>query len=353
MPIVRKRYLENEFHVTYSVEDDCDGMRLDQYLQRYLTSLSREQIKRKIERGEISIKGRSGVNRPGTKVRANDLIDLLQKDSGQESEVWGGEELTLVKQPETIFEDECLIVISKPPFMVTHPTGRHIFNCATVYFETKYGKTIHSIHRLDRETSGLLMLGKDPTIAAELTALFEQGKVSKSYFFIAHKTKDVPNSFSATERLLSEDFGLRKVVVEPFPANSNEGKHALTNFEIIWQNDKYVMGLAFPKTGRQHQIRVHAMVHGLPLVGDKIYHGGYELFQRFKDIVASKEDHDLMEISRHALHAVALKLTYKGEEKIFRSKLPDDFVDYINLKQFVKINKLEVMISKTLDRVFL
>jgi 23S rRNA-/tRNA-specific pseudouridylate synthase len=113
------------------------------------------------------------------------------------------------------------------------------------------------------------------------------------------------------------------------------------------------MGLAFPKTGRQHQIRVHAMVHGLPLVGDKIYHGGYELFQRFKDMVASKEDHDLMEISRHALHAVALKLTYKGEEKIFRSKLPDDFVDYINLKQFVKINKLEVMISKTLDRVFL
>ena len=80
------------------------------------------------------------------------------------------------------------VVTNKPAYMSTHPTGRHLFHCATVYYEQKLNQsTVHSIHRLDRETSGVLLLAKNPTTANQLTVEFENNNVKKCYFFIAEK----------------------------------------------------------------------------------------------------------------------------------------------------------------------
>jgi 23S rRNA-/tRNA-specific pseudouridylate synthase len=211
----------------------------------------------------------------------------------------------------------------------------------------KYNQTIHSLHRIDRETSGILMLGKNSYMAQSMMKHFEDDFVKKCYLFIAKKdvSYNGDTTFEARERLASPDDGLKRVYVESYPENSSEGKHAHTKFVILENLKEYVIGLAFPQTGRQHQIRVHAKAHGLPLIGDKLYLGNYEMFQRFKDGFATPADHEIMELSRHALHAIALKIPYRNSEKFFISHIPQDFKDWILKKTSLDITELEKKIA--------
>ncbi|WP_372655771.1 RluA family pseudouridine synthase [Halobacteriovorax sp.] len=353
MPIIDKTFESNKYTAVYLVEEEHDGMRLDQYLQTYLASWSREQVKKKISQGDISIKDRPGKHRASTKIYTRDIITLITNKTEHEDEYWNGELLELQTEPEILFEDEDLIIISKPPYMSTHPTGKHLFNCATVFFESKYKKTCHSIHRLDRETSGALMLAKNPKCAQVMTEGFEKDLVRKCYFFIAYNREwNGEYSFEDNHRLGASEEGLKRIYINHFPKESTDGKSARTLFEVVHVEGDYVLGLAFPITGRQHQIRVHAMINGLPLVGDKLYLGNFKMFQRFKDNIATKEDHDLMEISRHALHAIALRAPYKGEEKIFSSKIPNDLKKWISSKMTIDLVELQERLESKIQDYF-
>lgn len=343
MSLLHKSYKSDIYEVRLMVDENQHQMRLDQFLQDYLDSFSREAVKKKIRDKEILIVARPGTHKPSTILHFKDEVVITFRKTHYEDEYWKGKKLDLVLIPEMVFEDDELIVISKPPFMSTHPAGRHVFNCATVYFEMKYNQTIHSLHRIDRETSGILMLGKNPNMAQTMMKNFEEDNVKKCYLFIAKKMPTFNGSltFEARERLASPDDGIKRVVVESYPENSTEGKHAWTKFKVLEDVGDYVIALAFPQTGRQHQIRVHAKAHGLPLIGDKLYLGSYEMFQRFKDQYATAEDYALMELPRHALHAIALKIPYKKEEKLFITKIPRDFIEWINQKTNLKIEDLE------------
>jgi RluA family pseudouridine synthase len=354
MSILNKAYRADMFEVRHLVDEEHEGMRLDQFLGLYLDSFSRETIKKKIKEKEITIVGRPGVHKPSTVLHHKDEVVIRFFKTIYEDEYWRGKKLELQTTPDVVYEDDDLIVISKPAFMSTHPAGRHVFNCATVFFEMKYEKTIHSLHRIDRETSGILMLGKNPKMANEMMLHFEDDNVKKCYLFIA---KVLPNykgetEFIANERMASPDPGLKRVLVESYPENSTEGKHARTFFYILEKVGDYVIGIACPQTGRQHQIRVHALAHGLPLIGDKLYLGSYEMFQRFKDQLASEEDYSLMEIPRHALHAIALKIPYKKEEKIFITKIPKDLREWIETKLSLDIDSLEEKIVQTIQKYY-
>src|SRR5690606_30958364 len=112
--------------------------------------------------------------------------------------------------------------------------------------------------------------------------------------------------------------------------DAESGKESETYFELLLEKDNYVLAMAFPKTGRQHQIRVHAAENGYPLLGEKLYNGDPGVFMRFKDHEATPEDHELLEIPRHALHATALKLTYpKQELACFIAPLPEDLAIWL------------------------
>jgi 23S rRNA-/tRNA-specific pseudouridylate synthase len=253
-----------------------------------------------------------------------------------EEEFWHGEVVPKTAEPTIIFEDQGLLAVNKPPYMITHPAGRNLFYCATVFYETIYKKTIHSIHRLDRETSGVLLLAKNPQTAQQVSILFEEEKVRKCYFFIAHKNPGAtPFPFTAKEKLDRKEGAIPEAMMFTFPEDSALGKESETHFESLLERDGYVLALAFPLTGRQHQIRVHAAAHGYPLLGDKLYNGDPGVFMRFKDNKASDEDHDKMQIPRQALHAAALKLLYQGKPKHFIAPLPADLAawmeDHLNL----------------------
>jgi 23S rRNA-/tRNA-specific pseudouridylate synthase len=308
-------------------------------------------IKKKIKEKEITIKARPGTHKPSTILHYKDEVTVRFYKSKYEDEFWRGEKIELEAKPDIVFEDQDLIVLSKPAFMSTHPAGRHVFNCATVYFEMLYNQTIHSLHRIDRETSGILMLGKNPKIANEMMIHFENDDVKKCYFFISR----INNFFRdekeiiANQRLGSPYEGLKRVYVQSYPENSIEGKHARTFFTILEKVDNYIFGLACPQTGRQHQIRVHALAHGMPLIGDKLYLGSYEMFQRFKDLEATKEDHDHMELPRHALHAIAIKIPYKKKDVTFITHIPNDLRSWILQKTNLNIEVLEAKIIDAIN----
>lgn len=354
MSIINKAYRDDMFEVRHLVDEEHHGARLDQFIQIYLDSFSREMIKKKIKEKEITIVGRPGTHKPSSILHHKDEVVIRFYKSLYEDEYWRGEKLELQTKPDIVFEDQDLIVISKPAFMSTHPAGRHVFNCATVYFEMLYEQTIHSLHRIDRETSGILMLGKNPKQANEMMVHFENDDVKKCYLFISRVNENYQDQkeFTANERMDSPNEGLKRVVVEYYPENSLEGKHACTHFTIIERVGQYVIGLACPQTGRQHQIRVHALAHGMPLIGDKLYLGSYEMFQRFKDQVAGPDDHDHMELPRHALHAIALKIPYKNKEETFITHIPADLQEWIKSKTHLEIDKLEAKLVENINKYY-
>ncbi len=336
--------------MVFLVEAKDEGMRLDAYIKKKPLPLSREFIKKKIFYGEIIIEGRVGKQRPSSRVRCGEKILFFSYKKGMIKEFWKGKNLEIESlRTNVLFEDDDICVISRPPFMLTHPTGRHIFHCATTYLEKHYGKTVHSIHRLDRETSGILLLGKNPKISQLLTREFENRRVKKCYFFIAKKNQCYHGKklFHETAALAPLSLDNKRVSI----VNSSEGKTAATSFVIIEDIGAYVLGLAFPQTGRQHQIRVHAMLNGLPLVGDKLYLGNFEMFQRFKENQAYNEDYELMELPRHALHAMSLKIMYKSKSVCFMDTIPKDLKEWIG-GVAVDFEKLQKKISVVIEDFF-
>lgn len=320
MATLFKRFKPDLYEACYSVEEEEDGLRLDKYLSRFFPSFSREQIKRKISNGQVRIKNRPHPHKPNSKVYLDEEVYIFTPRGELEDEVWNGEKLPL-PSPSLIAKEDDLIVVNKPPFMTTHPTGKHLFYCATVFYEQEFNHTVHSIHRLDRETSGIQLLALNPKTATRYTDDFENGRVKKAYFLIAHKRKEVSFPFSAKERMDHDMDFIPRVFVHCYPENSHMGRSAHTDFELLLEKDDYYLALAFPHTGRQHQIRTHAAFHGFPLLGDKLYNGDPSVFMRFKDQIATEEDHQLMQIPRHALHSVGIKLP---DKEVYIAGLPYD-----------------------------
>jgi RluA family pseudouridine synthase len=347
-PETKKSFTSERYQAIHPVKPEHEGLRLDAFVHLHMPTLSREFLKSKISSGDVIISGRTPPHKPSVKVHEGETITINTYFSPYlEDEHWYGQPIELKDEPITVFEDQDLIVCMKPPFMITHPAGRHLFYCATVYYGSKLNQLVHSIHRLDRETSGLLLLGKNPRTANLMAKQFELDQIKKCYFFIAKKNSDAtPFPFIATEPMERDETKIPRGMMWI----NQDGKEASTRFELLHDFGTHILGLAFPQTGRQHQIRVHAAHHGYPLLGDKMYNGDPGVFIRFKDGNPSEDDHLKMEIPRHALHAVALKCDYpSGQTKIFISPLPKDLRQWIEEKEkgFAEIlqKKIETILS--------
>lgn len=352
MSEIQKSFRTDKYVVTHTVMPEHDGLRLDQFVQLWMPTLSRQFLKKKIERGDVEISGRRPPHKPSVKVHDGEKVTITTHNDGMiEDEYWHGKVVPRDEEPTIIYEDAGLLAVNKPPYMITHPAGKNLFYCATVFFETLYQKTVHSIHRLDRETSGVLLLGKDPKTSQKVSQLFEDDKVRKCYFFIAHKRDDAtPFPFIAKQRMDREETNIPRGMMSWFPEDSELGKDSETHFELLLEKDGMVLGLAFPLTGRQHQIRVHAACHGYPLLGDKLYNGDPSVFIRFKDNKATDEDHEKMQIPRQALHAIALEITYPATDLIrFTAPLPKDLREWLETKLSVTQSEVDALVKSGLS----
>ena len=182
--IIEKKFYDDRYEVTCGVIEECHDMRIDLFVQLYFPSFTREFIKKKIDKNQVTILTRIGRVKPSTKIKKWDKIHIVCFRENIEDEYWMNTKI-MFEDLSIIHDHEKFCVTNKPPFMCAHPTGRHVFYCATVYAERMLGSQCSTVHRLDRETSGVLVLSKDAEYGNLLSTQFEKHQVQKFYFFIA------------------------------------------------------------------------------------------------------------------------------------------------------------------------
>lgn len=217
-----------------------------------------------------------------------------------------------------IFEDEHLLLVNKTPGMVVHPAPgnwSHTFVNALLYhcknsFLHKNDDRVRPgiVHRLDKETSGLLIAAKNSKTQALLSQLFLERKVEKTYIAIALGN---PGILKIEAPILRHPKKRKEMTISP------KGRPAITYCKPLAYNEQLSVLELEPKTGRTHQIRIHMKHQGNPLLGDSLY-GNSMVNKKYP-------------ISRHMLHAYALKFTHPitNQELFFRAPIPKDMTQMI------------------------
>jgi 23S rRNA pseudouridine1911/1915/1917 synthase len=278
------------------------GQRLDAFLARSFPYRSRTSWASFVRAGRIRLN--DGPVRPGRALREGDRIQYLP-DPRPEPRV--------SRAYRIIHEDELVLAIRKPANLPVHPSGRYFRNTLLLMLLADRCQDLGStdlriVHRLDRETSGVILFGKGRGPAAALATQFEARKVRKSYLAIVHGAP-FQDRFEIDAPIGHDpDSPIRKAMTV-----RADGRPARTRFRVLRRGPEHALVLAQPRTGRLHQIRVHLRHAGLPIVGDKVYGLDPELFLRFVGGTLSERDRDRLLWRRQALHAWSLTIRHPGD----------------------------------------
>ncbi len=303
--------------VTFTVEPNYAGWRLDRYLCEKIRRLSRTRVQQILASSLVAAR----PLKPSTRVYPG-LTFALRRRAQAEPEV-----------PQDIVElhlDESLLVLDKPAGLPIHPTARYHHNTLVKLLERKHGPALRAdpAHRLDRETSGLLVCGRGAASSRALMRAFQSGEVHKEYLAIVEGHP--PEAF-AVDAPIAEGTAAVRIAVR---IDARAGKPARTRFVVerrfVRDGAPFALLRCLPETGRQHQIRIHAREAGFPLVGDKIYGPDPGYFDRFSKHCLEPEAWARLRLPRHALHAARLGFPHPatGAPLHFESPLPPDLSDF-------------------------
>ncbi|PKA04575.1 pseudouridine synthase [Leptospira ellisii] len=334
--------------VTVGAEES--GIRLDHFLAKKFTYHSRTVWRKEIDAERILLSGKK--SKPGAVIKEGETIVYLPRFQ---------EEPPVRTDYGILFEDEFLIAVDKPGDLPVHPAGVYRKgNLLTLLTESGVYPNLFPIHRLDRETSGVVLFAKDPNTASSIASLFSSGNIQKYYITKVYGsfprrvraygilTAD-PDSKIRKKRkfspLSSPTSRFRKRSVRSLPNQtdvSSEGEICLTYFRKIESTSSALNPLApdgtngnpssyvlcLPATGRMHQIRATLYGLGFPLFGDKLYGKDEEVFLEFIE----GKNPDLIQrlgMERQALHAYAVRFVHPATKKRMRIRapLPEDFYE--------------------------
>lgn len=239
----------------------------------------------------------NGITRNGIAIRSVDMIgkgDEISLNTDDERFLEPNENPDVKKA----YENEYAVIFDKPAFMPVHPSIKHQGDTLGNHFSYLYpGLTFRPVNRLDRNTSGLCVIAKNPHSANML-----QHRISKTYYAIVCGRTEPYGTIDAPIARENETIILRTV--------RNDGKPAVTHYKTLFQNDKYSLVEINLETGRTHQIRVHFSYIGYPLAGDELYGGSLE------------------DIKRQALHCGKIEFEdiFTGEKISVKSELKADML---------------------------
>lgn len=289
------------------------GKRLDAYLSERFTYLSRTEWQKHIEAARILLNGTK--SRSSRKLQSGECIEFLADDI---------EEPQVDKKYEVVHSDESLIVVSKSGNLPCHPAGPFFKNTLWYLLAEEFGK-VYFVSRIDRETSGLVLLARNPGIAAEMSD--RHIEMVKKYIVFVHG--DFPAEHHARGFLMPDDrSAVRKkrkfVEIEKPPSGISE--YAETRFRLLGSGSGMSVLEAELVTGRLHQIRATLNSLGFPVVGDKIYGLDENAYIRFAQGGMTDTDRLLLVLNRQALHAATLLIRHPhtGEIHSYKAELPDD-----------------------------
>lgn len=287
------------------------GRRLDAFLAATFPYRSRTQWARLVRKGRIVLN--EGIARPGRTLNPGDRIAYVPdpRPEPRVSDRWS-----------ILYEDNSLLAIRKPANLPVHPSGRYFRNTLLLQLLESRGEDLDStplriVHRLDRETSGVILFGKSREAAAGLAGQFENREVAKRYLAIVH---GVP---SADRFLVDGRIGRDSASpVRKAMTVIESGRPARTGVHVLRRGPEHSLIVARPYTGRLHQIRVHLRHAGHPIVGDKVYGRDPSLFVRFVSGGLSHEDRRKLFWKRQALHAWRIRLRHPESGRIITLEAP-------------------------------
>jgi 23S rRNA pseudouridine1911/1915/1917 synthase len=311
----------------FEVKPRTDGKRIDAYLASRFTDYSRRVIQKVIDAEAVQVNGRPV--KASYRVRAGDRVCIRLPELPDTTPE--PEEIPI----EVLYEDEALTVVNKPPGMVTHPAKGNwrgtLVNALQFHYDTL--STLAGehrpgiVHRLDRDTTGLLVVVKDELAHRRLGLQFELRKVHKEYLALVHGSPQRDRDY------IERPIGFHPTVREKMAIRTPEdgGKPAVTFYEVAERFRDFAMVRCQPRTGRTHQIRIHLTHVGHPILADKLYSGRDRITvgdvmgpEKSRKVLPEEAEATL--IDRQALHAHRLRFAHPltGQELDLTAPLPAD-----------------------------
>lgn len=288
------------------VKQDRDGQRLDNFLMARLKGVPRSVIYRIIRTGQVRVNG--GRAKPASRLQAGDVVRVPPATSRKGDATDIPPKVLQLLNNSICYEDRNIMVISKPSGMAVHGGSGLSWGVIDVVRKMRPGKSVDLVHRLDRETSGCLLLALDGDALRNLNDQVNNNEIDKRYLCLmdgrlSEAVVEVREPIGKTERS-----GERFMRIDP------QGKPAHTTFRLLQNYGPCSFAEAQLHTGRTHQIRVHAAHLGMALIGDRKY------------ATPTRQKHWKEKGARRLfLHAHQLKFrSLDGEEQLVSSRLPDD-----------------------------
>ncbi len=329
--------------VIVTVESRAHGWRVDHYLARMFSNYSRALLQKAIEQDCVLVNGLP--IKASKKLRVNDIVSLRLPEQPDRSLPPENLPLTIV------YEDDVMVVLNKAAGMIVHPGRGNYYGTLAGALQYHFDKLSDMagalrpgiVHRLDRDTSGLLVVAKTNQIHHHLAGQFERREVSKEYRAIVHGIVDRDSDYIDTHMRVDPHARERMCVC---PAGG-DAREANTFYQVLERFEHYTYVKLLPKTGRTHQLRVHMRHIGHPIVADRIYGGREPVELRDTilpavtideaEVAESADAEPVMEtplpatpggklISRQALHAHRLEIVHPvtHNQMEFKAELPED-----------------------------
>ncbi|MCB9919799.1 MAG: RluA family pseudouridine synthase [Planctomycetes bacterium] len=309
--------------MSYVVENQHEGSRLDRFVSE-VEGLSRSHARQLIDAGFVHIDGMPGA--ASARLVAGSRVDVELRSRA----ALRGEDEPDPSSLSVLYEDQALVVLDKAAGLVVHPGGLYQDGTVAQLAVRRFG-TLSSrggidragiVHRLDRETSGVIVLARTDAAHEELQRQFKARETAKEYFAIVHGRPRFASDWIDAPIDRDPHAKERMCIVR------SGGREASTFWKVLERFDGIATLRCEPKTGRTHQIRVHLASRGLPIVADAVYP------VRGRNSLRLPEGAPVLE--RHALHAAALTLTHpvSRERMTFTAPLPNDLEAFVQwLKQ--------------------
>jgi 23S rRNA pseudouridine1911/1915/1917 synthase len=300
------------------VPAEAAGQRLDLFVQAQLRRTSRTRAQRIVTESAFDAAGRR--KKPSDRVREGEQIFLWREPFEKHEE-----------QPPLpiLYEDPHLLVVDKPPLVAVHPTARYHTHTVIVRLRAaRPDEFLTLVHRLDRETSGILLVARTPEADRAFKRLLEErtlgtgdSPIGKTYLAVCQGVPDRALVDLPLELDLENPLRVKMRV-----AAAGAGQPARTGVTVLETRGGYSLVRCELQTGRQHQIRVHLAAIGCPVIGDKLYGVDERMLARAADGLLTESDLEKLELPRQALHAHRYSLTHAitGAPLAVESPLPAD-----------------------------
>jgi 23S rRNA pseudouridine1911/1915/1917 synthase len=313
--------------LNFTTEAEDAGKRLDAFLAEKIEGWSRSRLQKLVADGDVLVNEKE--SKPSYKLRAGDSVEIELTELPTES--FESENIPL----EIVYEDEFLAVINKPAGMVVHPgagvSNGTLANAIAYHFQfdeqeianrkSQIANRVGIVHRLDKDTSGLIVVAKTEEAHEALSEQFRNREVFKSYIALVHGEPE-ENAGEVNAPIAREKHNRTKMAVRA------HGRNALSLWKVKKRFEKFTLLSVEIKTGRTHQIRVHLASINHPVVGDETYNAGRD--KTVFDLTVRKAIQDL---GRFFLHAEKLSFNHpaSGERLDFTVPLADELTEFLEL----------------------